>query len=256
MKKAILSTVLLSGLVLSVMAPTASAAVSTASGNAETDVKVNLKKDEGHEENNGEYFKTLAIVWKPTEFRFEGSATDQNLRLLNRHDKSTRQFIAVNDDRRVSASDEKHAGKGWTLTGKLGNLTNTADPNAKLNATMTVSPDELYIYDIGKQMFGSGANEDYIPKPIPGTLDPGKIIDSQTNTDLDDMYTLRPSFNMKAGGNEVPFIFKEKNGIELDEGRRGVFTNLGTNELRIAKPTAEKVGAYEGQITWTVADQP
>lgn len=256
MKKAILSTVLLSGLVLSVMAPTASAVVSTASGNAETDVKVNLKKDEGHEENNGDYFRTLAIVWKPTEFRFEGSATTQDLHLLNRHDKRDRQFIAVNDDRRTDPSEETHAGKGWSLTGKLGELTNTADANAKLNATMTVYPEKMYIYDIGDNIFNNGTTKDYIPKPIPDPLDPNMALDDPANTALDDMYTLRPSFNMKAGGNEIPFILKEKNGTPLDEGKRGVLTNLGNNDLRIVKPSAEKVGSYEGKITWTVADQP
>lgn len=246
MKKTILSTILLSGLVLSVAAPSALAEVSTKSGQGETEVNVNILEDKGHEENEGDYLGKLAIVWKPTKFDFEGSQSMNDFTLRNRHDKRDDQFIAVNDDRRETAADLSTPNKGgtWKLSGQLGDLTALSN-NKSLNATMTFIPSALQYYDIGN-------TKDLTPEEIKDFV-PKKIDKGSPTADMDNYGLVNP-FNLKAEGDEVTFMRKTSTDDE-GQGKRGVFSNLGNNEIRIIDKTGNNVGLYEGQITWTVSDQ-
>lgn len=253
MKKSILSTILLSGLVLSVVAPTALAA--DVVDNVDTDVEVFLEKeDDGHNEGNGDYFGKLAIVWKPNRFEYAGKTSPEAIFMHNKADYRHRNFIAVNDDRRDEADqgnpkETDPAAKGtWVLKGKLNELSHTSS-NQQLEAVMNVRTGKKYIYDIGESYTDPVDNKvKYKPEPIKDIS-----LENELTPALDSLYTVKPDFKLVSKGDAVE-VMRKKELNELDKGERGIFTNLGDNDITILKGYGKDAGMYKGTITWTLED--
>ncbi len=252
MKKSILSTVLLSGLVLSIAAPVAFAAPVD---NANTDVEVYLEKeDDGHNEGNGDYFGKLAIVWKPIRFEYAGKTSATQIDMANKMEHRKRNFIAVNDDRRDEATpgnpqESDAPAKGvWKLSGKLNKLTHTFS-GKELEAKLTVQDDEHYIYNIGDSFLDGNGDRRYTPLPIPQDLTGETKL---TGHAKDSLYEFKPQFSMSANGDAVELIRKSKDDALVEEDERGIYTNLGNNNISILNGTGSDAGMYKGTITWTL----
>lgn len=225
-----------------------------------SDAEVSLKEDIGHEEVNGDYYKKLAIVHKPTVFTFDGMVNQGRVELKNTHAASQRQFISVNDDRRVGGNDnntkDNHLGASWKLTGQLGPI-KEIETGQILQSKLIVKPGEKYVYDIGEPEVLSEGGFKYKPEPVPEILDPnGEIKEGHP---LNKHYGLRKSFSLDADGGEVIFLEKVTsgtNGVISNQRERGVFTNLGVNSLIINDGRSAESGFYTGKITWSLYSQP
>lgn len=232
MKKVILSTVLLSGLVLAVAVPTASAAEKETSK-----VELKLTEDGGHEPGTGPFKDKLSIVYKPTVFKFESEVEPGSLVLDNKHTKIEEQYLAVNDDRKDETTGERKSSP-WVVTGKLSTLDDGSDSIA---AKLNVSPTTIKKYDIGELKTVDGV-EDFELLPInPAATN----ATGYTTTD----------FSLIAGGSAVKVISKDDDTTETTDKPDGVFTNLGHSKLAIATGVAKK-GDYKGTIEWVLAAQP
>lgn len=236
MKKNILSVVLLSGLVLSVSATKSLAAEQADGSSQETSkVEVKLTEDKGHDVGTGPFKDKLAIVHKPTMFKFEGNATTGSLKLANKHQYADKQFISVNDDRKSADDDTTLVSSDWALTGKLDGLKAGSTP---LTANMVFTPGELKQYNIGDLEDKNGVY-DYAPAPI--NPDADKVTDAK--------YNLSKNFTLPADDTEVQFL--TSSGTDVTDPT-GVFTNLGNVELLVATGNAQTAGDYTGTITWTL----
>jgi len=235
MKKTLLTTLLLSGIALSV---STTAFAEEKIGPSETSkVEVDLKEDNGHDLGKGPFKDYLSIVYKPTLFKFSGYTTDGSLNLSNEHAKSSTQWLAVNDDRKDDSGAAK-SGK-WTLTGKLDGL---KDGNTSLAANMVFKPGQLLKYDIGTDIQTVNGVQDIKPLPVDG---------SATAAD-DKKYTLAKEFTLPADNTEVTVL--TSNTEEVSDPK-GVVTNLGDVNLLIATGNAGTAGNYTGTITWTLTAQ-
>lgn len=239
MKKTILATVLLSGLVLAAAAPTALAVEKNGNSEETSRVEVNLKEDKGHEPGTGPFKDKLAIAQKPTVFKFAGDTTTGSLKLQNKHEKKDQQYIAVNDDRKKADDENVKISSPWTLTGQLSALTAGA---TNLEGTMVFTPTALQEYNIGA--LGNQPNGSYDYKPAD--------VDAAAPAVVGDKYKLADTFTLGAGKDAVEFL-SSTNALVSDPS--GVFTNLGNVELNIATGNADKAGEYKGIITWTLAAQ-
>lgn len=239
MKKNLLATVLLSGLVLGASATTVSAAETPEGGSVETSkVEVKLQEEQGNEPGSGPFKDKLAIVHKPNIFKFSGKTTTGSLNLSNENAQSDTQFISVNDDRKDEESGEFTFG-AWELTGALSELTDGGTP---LLANMIFTPGELLQYDIGELKTVNGV-EDYGPAQV----DPNA---AQANKDK---YKLS-GFTLAADGDAVPFLTSAApTGTPTQTDVRGVATNLGDVNLTVATGNATKAGTYTGTVTWTLS---
>ena len=96
-----LSMMLLSGLVLSVGAVTASAADQTNVNQdaEETKVEVKLFEDDGNNPGKGPFKDRLAIVWKPNAFTFAGTATNAKTDLINNNKNNNNNKITTNNNK-------------------------------------------------------------------------------------------------------------------------------------------------------------
>lgn len=255
MKKTILSTILLSGLVLSVAAPIASAAEAD---NSSTDVEVVLEKeDDGHNEGNGDYFGKLAIVWKPTRFQYQGKTSGNDIFMANNNEFKKRNFIAVNDDRRDETTsgqpiESDPAAEGtWKLSGKLNELTHSYS-GKELDARLQINPEAPYIYNIGPSSVDANNNRRYEPKPIPNPHTSQTLISD--DDDLKNVYDLKSDFTLESKGDAIEFLSK-KDSVALDNAsKRGIFTNLGNNNITVLGDSGKEAGIYNGTITWTLED--
>ncbi|MGX7024898.1 WxL domain-containing protein [Vagococcus hydrophili] len=238
MKKNILAAALLSGLVLSIAAPTALAVEDKDGKSVETSkVEVKLNKDDGHEPGTGPFKDKLAIVHKPTIFKFEGDTTTGSLNLKNKHPEKAKQFISVNDDRK---NDKKEAiSSPWTLTGQLSEV---KEGTKTLAGTMDFKTSELQQYDIGELVTKPNGVQDYAPAAI--KADAAKADATK--------YTLQPKFSLDAAGTAVKFL--ESTNTDVTDPH-GVFTNLGDVDFNVASGNASEAGTYDGTITWTLAAQ-
>ena len=257
MKKSILSTILLSGLVLSVAAPIASAEA-TEVDKASTDVEVVLEKeDDGHNEGNGDYFGKLAIVWKPTRFQYQGKTSNNDIFMANNNEFKERNFIAVNDDRRDEGTpgnpqDGDQPAEGtWKLSGKLNELTHSYS-GKELDARLNIKPEAPYIYNIGESFVDAKGNRRYEPKPIPNPHTSETLISA--DGDLKDVYDLKSDFTLESKGDAIQFLSKKDDVAFKNDGRSGIFTNLGNNSITVLGDSGKESGVYNGTITWTLED--
>lgn len=230
MKKTILATVLLSGLVLSVAAPAAYAAPADTSR-----VEVELTKDGGYEPSPGPYKDHLTFVHKPTVFKFSSAVSDGSLLLENQHANKDSQYLVVNDDRKDDSGASKQT--PWTVTGKLSKL--TAADGTELNAKLNLIPGEIKQYNIGLLETVDGV-EDY--KAVPVVPDSPKATEDYTKSDV----------SLQSGSTAVQFLAKTTSAITTP---KGVFTNLGNSKLAIAAGNGKNVNSYSGYIDWVLAAQ-
>jgi len=240
MKKAILSTLLLSTIFIGAASVNAAGnAADAAERSATTDITVDLKKDEGSDQNVPGVFKdTLAIVYKPTAFKFSGYTTGNSLSLTNKHQYKNNQYIVVNDDRKDAAG--KYLEKtSWTLSGKLSNVT---DGNKVLASSLSLKPTTLKTYNIGSDEIVENGTITY--KPL--------AVDYASASNAGAGYaTTTPK--LVAGGDEVDIITAVDAAISsTDSTNRGVVTGLGDNAQLDIVAGAE-IGSYTGTITWTLA---
>lgn len=243
MKKTILTSVLLSGLVL-VAAPTALAVENDKGESVESSkVQLELKKDDGYEPGTGPFKDKLAIAHKPTTFIYEGDVSKGALLLDNKNEKKDQQFIAVNDDRKDPAdkTGKTPMSSKWSLTGKMSKLTIGAKD---LAANINFTTGALYQYDIGPIKTVNG-KDDFEPKDM---LSQGKDVADATKYKLADK-----SFSLPADDTtEVSFLTSDNDTVTPVHG---VYTNLGDNKLAIATGSALEAGKTTGTITWTLAAQ-
>lgn len=262
MKKAILSTVLLSGLVLSVAAPKASAAAGSISNGDKntTGVEVTIESDDGHKDGEGPYADHLAMTKVPTKFIFKGESTKTALVLENAHPKKERNFMAVNDDRKDD--DGNKIAPAWKVVGQLSKITNKADRNKALDAKLTINPGLPEGSDGLTGDFKAGLIRQYNAGPIitkpDGTKDfePAPIkVDSKVVAD--GKYEAH-SITLAADGVSTDIILESKNSDLIQDEERGVFTNLGDAVLNIGsgKANVDKTTEYDGVIKWELQSNP
>lgn len=246
MKKKILSTILVSGVALSVFSPAALAAVEPVDNGPAADgsghksgTEVEVKLDQGGVDPTvGPYYKRLAIVWKPEKFTFTGK-TGATV-LSNSNPNKDNQYIVINDDRRTTGTED-FANAKWKLTGSLSNLdnTNTAASQSELVGKMTFTTNALESYDIGPTETKSDGSIDYVPAP--------HVKGSAAVTDT--AFSLQPSFVLPSDESEVEIM--QKTGAAADAEKRGVQTNLGNSTLDITNQV-QSAGTYQGWITWSL----
>lgn len=251
MKKSIFSTVLLSGLVLSIAAPTALANVDMYGPSEETDVYVNLTKDDGTKPGKGPFVDRLAIAHVPTSFKFEELISDAGIHMDNKHDYKDAQYLAVNDDRRKAGDREVWTTAPWKLTAQLSDLTKIGDANTKLPGILELNPTELKEYNIGpigEKIVNGKPVQDYLPAPI----DP-------STTKASDKYEAKP-VQLEAGKQEqtiMTYSGLAPDAIQGENGTRGVHTSVGSDaKLVLAPGAASNEGSFKGKVTWTVASNP
>jgi len=241
MKKAILSTLLLSTIFVGAASVNAAEdAENAAERSATTDVTVDLKKDEVSDQNVPGVFKdTLAIVYKPTAFKFSGYTTGNSLSLMNKHEYKNDQYIAVNDDRKDS--EGKYLEKtSWTLNGQLSDITNET---TVLASSLSLKPTALKTYNIGSEEIVENGTNNYKPAAI----------DYAGASAAEAGYTAVEAPKLVAGGDAVNIITAKDAVISsTDSTNRGVVTGLGDKaQLDIA--AGAEIGSYAGTITWTLA---
>lgn len=249
MKKSILSTILLSGLVLSVGATKALAAeeaTATMGPDEKSEVKVKLTEDNGHEDGKGPFVERLAITHKPTTFMFEGEVGDTGLVLSNENKKKDQMFISVNDDRRDSTDNTKWISSEWQLLGKLGKLETSGTTKNELKAKLQIVPGALYKYDIGEIIDKGNGQQDYAPKAIDT---------ANQEAAKADKYKVNQDITLIAGAADNIKIYESLDNEAQPKGERGVYANLGDAKLAIAAGNAKTKGDYSGTITWTLAAQ-
>ncbi len=234
MKKQMLSMMLLSGLVLSVGAVTASAADQTNVNQdaEETKVEVKLFEDDGNNPGKGPFKDRLAIVWKPNAFTFAGTATNAKTDLINNNPKKGTQVVTVNDDRETITP--------WELSAKLSNLTSSG---GNLASVMTITTNEkLYHYDMGDPVKDAAGNLELERVPV----------DHENHQEIAGGATvsLTDSIRLDAGGSKMPVI-KKTDSTALTNGN-GVTGYVGDSKLTIADGVAAAAGTYEGVIEWTL----
>lgn len=249
MKKALLSSLLLSTMIIG--ATTANAAddakeASAAERSATTDVTVDLTKDDGHDKNVPGVFKdTLSIVYKPTSFQFTGFTSENALQLKNEHLRADNQFIVVNDDRKETNGDYRTV-SNWELKGELSEIKNAT---TSLSSKLTIKPTELKTYSIAD---AQGNVEEVIENGVVN-YNPAPV-DYASGAAASSSYTLNQSIVMNAAAGSTTVA--SANAVDLTAtttaANRGVVTGLGDATLNISNGT--EVGAYAGTITWTLAD--
>ena len=246
MKKQILSTILLSGLVLAVGAVNASAADAIVENNVVksektfSDVEVKLVEEDGNKPGEGPFLNNLAIAWVPKLYSFSGSTTDNELILENTNAAKEQQAVTVNDDRQDKTK--------WTLSAQLSKL-ETAGGEA-LSSKMVIKTDgTLKRYDIGDKYFDAANNRWDLEH---------KQIDHSALDDDSGLYDLKQNFDLPADGQTTVTVI-EKTAAEDPTGdnKNGVTAYVGDASLVMAAGSAktEKKGDYTGKLVWTVAAQ-
>lgn len=271
MKKKLLATALLSGMVLSVGSGALAAPLtpqdkldanqgtvadfSDPSNGAKnyhketSDVTVEIGNDPIRK-TKGPYYKRLALAYVPTIYKFEGETG--TAALVNQTDKKEKAHVVVNDDRRVSETDETYLNGHWKLTGQLSPLENAK--GEKLDGVMRIKTSPLTKYYIGKEVATTDAS---------GNTTVDYQVEKPTYAEAPaeaGAYTVQPSFDLKAGGDDA-VTFLEKTGALTDfshdatgvdkTGNRGVQTSVGDAELNL--PTQAVEGSFSGYILWTLS---
>jgi len=243
MKKLLLNSVLLSTILLGASITTHAEEVKNDEKYAETDISVDIKKDNGYDQNKpGVFVNNLGIVHKPTAFKYSGiiSANQDELQLKNLHEKKDEQVITVNDDRKDDKTKEYASTSSWQLKGKLSPLVD--DKGKPLDSQLEFKTGTVQQYNIGTTIVNDNGTDNFAPE--------NPVLDSPA---ADANYTLTANAVLPAGGSEVTIMTaKEVAMTSKTSENRGAMTKLGDNTLRVKKGGA--AASYTGKIIWTLSD--
>lgn len=245
MKKAVLSTILLSGLLLgSSVVNAADPNEKDRNRNAETDVNIKLTDEGTSKPEPGPFYGALAFVESPRPYSFSGDVVSGagQVNLVASKVNSGNKNLVVNDDRRDKDSDNGF-NTPWTVSAQFKDVKLVGGENKPLEgAVLTLKPSKAYLYNIGDKIEETDHGLDIIPEPVP------KIDDN--TPDAKDVTT--SEVKLAAEGAAQPIMKSTKAGStgEISTLNRGAFTNLSDAKLSVS--SANKQGTYKGKLLWTL----
>lgn len=244
MKKAVLSTVLLSSLLLGgtiVNAEGEKDPNNDSNRKSSTDVDIKLKDSSDIHEEKGPFSDTLALVYTPSAYSFSGDLVDvsnRELKLENETKKAETQNIVVNDDRK-----DKETGMGkdypWTLSAAF---EVNKEQTGLQGAVLELIPNGAYTYDIGGKHIQTKHGDDIEPKPAPNEIT-GEVASG---------ITTEKNVKLNANAAAQPIMTSTKDAAREDDSseKRGAFTNLNNAKLHISSNSTK--GSYSGKVLWTL----
>lgn len=243
MKKAVLSTVLLSSLLLGgtiVNAEGEKDPNNDSNRKSSTDVDIKLKDSTDIHEEDGPFSDSLALVYTPSAYSFSGdlaNVSNRELKLDNKTEKAVSQNIVVNDDRK---DKETKNGKNypWTLSAQF----NVEGQEGLQGAVLELMPNGAYKYNIGSETHKTKNGEDIKKRPAPDGIEGDKA----------EGITTPESVSLPANEAAQPIMTSTKDDVLADKSSedRGAFTNLNKAVLHISSNSDK--GSYSGKVLWTL----
>ena len=251
MKKFILSSVLVSGMVLGgvqfVSADETAPEFDPIMKKDETTLGISFDTDDATKPVEGPYKGVLSLIYVPKAFEFGKHAATGALldyQGLGFGENDQKQWVVVNDDREntelATGVKDPNSKKGdpWKLTATMAEL---KSGDEVLPSTLVMSFDDVKKYDMGQESDGKGDI-----KPNPATDDFIKAFGESDKHGVE----LNKAVTLESGKAIEEQVFAKK---EADKLKVGVASQVTGTQLTVQAPKTAAGKTFSSKVTWTLS---